>query len=200
MFRKSRVNKYIIKELVRKVIHLTACLVPWGLQHYKVLTLTAFTSILLLYVVAEYLRCKGKQVVLLSAITKIAARKRDENRFVLDPVTLVVGILLSALFFNLTSATIAIYALAFGDGIASVAGKLLGKHTIPFSAGKTFEGSFACFGAIFASTYLVTNNMVQSLIIALVGTALELLPIKDLDNVLIPVGVAFVCSYCLGIG
>ena len=78
---------------------------------------------------------------MISKITEIAARKRDENHFVLGPVTLVCGILLAALLLPLDCARVGIFALAFGDGLASLMGKLFGKITIPGAHGKTAAGS-----------------------------------------------------------
>ncbi len=184
----------IRKELVRKSIHLGACLVPFFLEHMRFVVLIGLTSVLFIYTIAEFLRLKGKHIFFFSAVTEVAARKRDENRFVLGPVTLATGILLSALFFDQNSAAIAIYALAFGDGLASLAGKLFGKHIIPFCAGKTLEGSLTCFGAIFLSTLCVTNNVVISLLLAFVGTVIEVLPIKDFDNIIIPLVLGFVAQ------
>jgi hypothetical protein len=74
--------------------------------------------------------------------------------------------MLSLLLYPEPAAAIAIYALAFGDGISSVVGKLIGKIRIPFSGGKTLAGSTACFLAVLASTYAVTADARISVIIA----------------------------------
>ena len=133
---------------------------------------------------AEILRLNGKEVFLISAVTEAAARKRDENKFVLGPVTLVLGIILSAILWEKLPAAIGIYALAFGDGLASLAGKLFGRIQIPFTEGKTVAGSLTCFSAIFISCYFACFFMFQgqtditkvSLIIAGAGMLIEILP------------------------
>ncbi len=182
----------IRKEIVRKSIHLATCAVPFFLAHMRIFVLLGLSAVLALYCIAELLRLRGKNVFIFSSLTEVAARKRDENRFVLGPVTLASGVLLSALLFDEKSAAIAIYALAFGDGLASLAGKIWGKHLIPFCAGKTLEGSLTCFVAIFLSTLFVTQNFMIALIISFVGTIIEVLPIKDFDNVIIPLVLGFV--------
>ena len=118
------------KEIFRKSIHLCAGFVPFFLAHFFVFTITALSSVAVLYIVCEFLRLKGIRVPLISAVTETAARKRDDGRFVLGPVMLVLGIIATALIFQPVPASIGIYALAFGDGFASLAGKLFGKHKL----------------------------------------------------------------------
>ena len=125
----------------------------------------------------------------------VAARKRDENRFVLGPATLAVGVLLTAALFPSQPAAIGICALAFGDGLASLVGKCFGRIRIPFTGGKTVAGSLACFTAIFCSTVVLTGNPKVALGCALVGMAFELLPLRDLDNLVIPIVIASVCQF-----
>ena len=185
----------IRKELFRKTIHLSTAFVPFFFSIAKIPVLIALSSVLLLYCIAEFLRYKGKRVFFVSSVTEIAARKRDSNKFVLGPVTLALGVLFAELIFDQNSAAIGIYALAFGDGLASLVGKVWGNHEIPFAKGKTVEGSVACFVAIFASTFFVTQDVVIALMIAFVGTIIEVLPLKDFDNLFIPLILALVSQF-----
>ncbi len=185
----------ILKEVFRKSIHLCSAFIPLLLVNFYTQTLICLTVIVVLYSIAEILRLKGKEVFLVSAITEAAARKRDENKFVLGPVTLVCGIIITSLLWNPIASEIGIYALAFGDGLASLSGKLFGRVHIPFTSGKTVAGSLTCFFAIFVSCFLVcyfhalpnVDITKVSLIIASVGMLIEVLPLKDFDNILIPV-------------
>ena len=83
-------------------------------------------------------------------------------------------------------ARVGIYALAFGDGLASLGGKIYGRVKLPHTGGKTLEGSLTCFAAVFISTFLVTKLSIVSLIVAFVATIIEVLPLGDWDNMLIP--------------
>ncbi len=177
----------IKKELFRKTIHLCTAFIPFLLAHFFSVTLCLLITVGLLYSVSELLRLHGIQVPLISEITEAAARKRDEDRFVLGPLTLVCGIIITALLWKQPAAAIGIFALAFGDGLASLAGKLFGTVHIPGTSGKTVAGSLACFTAIFCSTWLYTHNTRFALIIAIAGMFIEVLPLKDFDNLLIPV-------------
>ena len=177
----------IIKELFRKSIHLCTGFVPLFLTINTNLTRILLFVALVSYICMEFLRHSGLNVPFVSKITALAARKRDENKFVLGPVTLVCGILISSFLWQPYHAAVGIYALAFGDGLASLGGKLFGRVEIPFTRGKTVEGSLTCFLAIFCVTFLHSGKVYESFLIALVGMFIELLPLKDFDNLLIPI-------------
>lgn len=187
----------IAKEVFRKSIHLCSAILPFLMTKAKVQVSCILVFILIFYCVSEFLRLAGKEVFLISSITRTASRKRDENKFVLGPVTLVIGILAATFLWYPVPAAIGIYALAFGDGLASLVGKLIGRVEIPFTDGKTVAGSLTCFSAIFISTFLTlyfseaipaqVNAAYISLLIAAAGMLIEVLPLKDFDNIVIPV-------------
>lgn len=183
---RQRLNS-LLKELFRKSIHICSSLVPLflGLAYWPVIGLLIFA--VAGYSICELLRLKGYTIPLISKITEVAARKRDENKFVLGPVTLVIGILIAALFLPLEYARVGIFALSFGDGLASLVGKMIGKITIPGAKGKTVAGSLACFLAVYISTYCCCGNCFISLIIGVSAMFIEVLPLADFDNILIPI-------------
>ena len=139
------------------------------------------------YSITQLLSLRGIDVPVISLVTDIAARKRDNGRFVLGPLTLVLGIISAAILWPLQPATIGILALAFGDGLASLGGKLFGRLHIPFTGGKTCAGSLTCFVAIFISCFAICRCTKVALIVAVCGMVIEMLPLKDFDNLLIPV-------------
>ena len=104
----------------------------------------------------------------------------------MGPVTLVLGIVFAALVLPPQAARVGIYALAFGDGLASLGGKLLGHVKIPKTGGKTLEGSLTCLIAVFISTYLVSKNLPVSIAVAASAMVIEMLPLGDWDNMIIP--------------
>lgn len=177
----------IIKELFRKSIHLCSALVPALLAvAYRPVFALLFAS-LAVYVVSELLRMRGVEVPVIARVTEIAARKRDENKFVLGPVTLVLGIMATAFLWQPEAARIGIYALAFGDGLASLGGKLFGRIRIPLTHGKTAAGSIICFTAVFCSAFAVCGNTRTALVLACTAMVVEVLPLGDFDNIIIPV-------------
>ena len=190
---RQRLNA-IFKELFRKSIHICSSFIPLFLKFafWPVIGLLVFA--LIVYCISEILRSKGIEIPLISKVTEIAARKRDENRFVLGPVTLVCGIIAAALLLPLDCARVGIFALAFGDGLASLMGKLFGKITIPGAHGKTAAGSLTCFFAVFITTFCCCQNTLVSLIVALCAMFIEILPLADFDNLIIPPAIGFLFS------
>lgn len=187
------------KEFFRKTIHLCTAFVPLLLHFAKIPVLILLSLAGIFYIFSEFLRKRGYEIPIISDITVVAARKRDENKFVLGPVTLVAGILISVLLWSEKSAAIGILSLAFGDGLASLAGKTFGKIHIPLTNGKTAAGSLTCFAAIFCSAWMISGNSKLALIAAFAGAFVEVLPLKDFDNLLIPViigGLAEKILYC----
>lgn len=178
------------KELFRKSIHICSAVVPFLLKFaYWPVIILLFLA-LFFYIMSESLRLRGINIPVVSKITEIAARKRDENKFVLGPVTLVCGIIAAVLLFPLDSARIGVFALSFGDGLASLTGKMIGRTRIPFTGGKTLEGSLACFTAVFVSCLICSGNLIAALVIGFTAMIIEVLPLKDFDNVLIPVAIS----------
>ena len=194
---RQRLNS-LIKEIFRKSIHICSSLVPFllGIMYKPVIAL--LLAALIFYSFSEIMRLNNHPIPLISKITELAARKRDENRFVLGPVTLVIGILIAALLLPLHCATVGIFALAFGDGTASLVGKLIGRVAIPGAHGKTVAGSLACFLAVYISTFCVSRSCLISLICAFFAMMIEALPLADFDNVIIPIAIGEIFSILLG--
>ena len=183
------------KEFFRKAIHICTAFVPVFLHFARVPTVFALCCAGIFYIIAESLRSEGYEIPIISDITVAAARKRDENKFVLGPVTLIAGIVAATLIWNENAAAVGIFALAFGDGLASLAGKTFGKIRVPYTHGKTVEGSLTCFMAIFISTFFVTGSTEMALLVAVAGAFIEVLPLKDFDNLLIPILLGGVVSF-----
>ncbi|MBI9107275.1 MAG: phosphatidate cytidylyltransferase [Spirochaetales bacterium] len=184
-------------ELFRKSIHVLVAFVPALATINIEITQLALALAVVLYSTSELMRLNGRQVLLISGITAAASRERDKGHMVLGPVTLAVGAMLALMLYPLKAAEIAIYALAFGDSAASIVGTLFGKIVIPGFGKKTLEGTLACFAAVFIVTFSITQNISAAFIIASAAALIELIPIKDLDNLLIPVGTGLVAVLIL---
>jgi Dolichol kinase len=181
----STVND-LLKEFFRKSIHLCSALVPAFAAVNYTWTLISLSLVICFYIFCEYSRLSGHAIPVISGITAYAARRRDEGRFVLGPVTMALGILFALILFPPEAAMVGIFALAFGDGIASLAGKIYGRRRIPHAGGKTLEGSSACFMAVYLSSLLVVRDPVKAFAIALLAMLIEVFPLRDYDNLLIP--------------
>jgi phytol kinase len=186
-------------ELVRKLLHFLVALVPLMANVDKGFTLLLLGTGVIFYIIVEKLRQEGVYVLVISDLTVFASRERDKGRFVLGPVTLGLGAMLALALYPEPASRIAIYALAFGDGFASLAGKLFRGIKIPFTKGKTLAGTSACFIAVFIITFRILGNPVYALLTAAVAAFLEALPTEDLDNILLPAGTGLFVSLLLGL-
>jgi len=174
-------------EIIRKFIHFLIALSPIMASINKPFTVFFLLAGTLGYTFLENMRLSGVKIPVISSLTNIASRSREKGRFVMGPVTLGLGALLALLFYPSPAAAIAIYALAFGDGFASLAGKLFGKIRPAFLSGKSVEGSFACFSVVLICAYAVSGNMYIAMVAAFTAMIIEAMPLKDYDNLAIPV-------------
>jgi dolichol kinase len=184
-------------EIVRKSIHFLIALTPSMAALNRPLTVVILAAGTLAYTWMENLRLAGVRIPLVSSLTAMASRDRDRGRFVLGPVTLGMGSLLALLFYPSPAASIAIYALAFGDGCASLVGKFLGTVRPPFLMGKSLEGSLACFTAVFIAAWQVSRSYSVALTAAFTAALTEALPLEDFDNLVLPVTVGFIVRFAM---
>jgi dolichol kinase len=150
-YKSLNISYKLKKEFFRKTIHIMAFFIPYFYYFHQQATMTMLLSVTLVYFISEVLRTKlNIYLPLISDITMISSREmdRDQGKIILGPITLSIGIFLSLTFFDYRSAVIAIYALAFGDGVASLFGGIIGGWKIPLTFGKTFSGSFGCFAVL----------------------------------------------------
>lgn len=179
-------------EMFRKSIHLTIAAVP-AIAAVDVLAAAGLLAVgIAVYTAAEQARLAGVRVAFISNITFLALRERDRQGFVLGPVTLGLGAMLALLLYPEPAASVAIYALAFGDSAAAVVGTAIGRLRIPFTGGKSVAGTVACFLAVLAVTLHVTGEPGASLAIAAAGALLEAAPTRDWDNLLLPAGTGLI--------
>lgn len=151
----------------------------------------------MLYTYAEVRRRHGFSIPIITRITELSSRSRELDRFVLGPITLGIGAMLALLLYPHPAASIAIYALAFGDGIASVVGKIFGRIRIPLTGGKTLEGTLACTFAVALCAFLIIPSAGSALTIAIVAAILEVFPSRDADNLILPVGVGLTATFLM---
>ncbi len=188
---------YLRSEIVRKSLHLLIAFAPVLASVSLPLTVTLLGVGTLFYAMAEASRRSGRPILVVSELTVIASRDGDQGKFVLGPITLGLGALLALTLYPEPAATIAIYALAFGDGFASLAGRLFESPRVPFTRGKTTAGSAACFVAVLTAAWAVTEQPVAAFAIAAAATFLEAVPTGDFDNLLVPLGTGLLARVLL---
>jgi phytol kinase len=185
----------IKKEVFRKTIHMMAAFVPFFYFFSNAIVMISLLSVTLIYFFSEVLRNRNFRIPLLTKVTELAARSRDDGKIVLGPITLSMGIFLSLVFFDYRVAVIAIFALAFGDGVAPLFGKTLRGPRIPFTFGKTVTGTLGCF-LVLSLVYTACGLTIpQAILLALFASIVEAFPTGDYDNLLIPVLTGIVAQY-----
>jgi dolichol kinase len=145
----------------------------------------------LFYFCAESLSFLGFFLPLISSVTRTVSRKREQGHFTLAPVTLGLGAFLTIGIFPPPAATAAIYALAFGDSASTITGKFVGRFRPAFLAGKSIEGSLACFTVSALAAWLVSSDPKTALAVGFVSLLVDALPLREFDNILLPLAAGF---------
>lgn len=184
------------QEIRRKLLHILIAFVPLFSGFIYHTTLLVLFSVLVVYMISECLRVNGYSFPLLGGITRSSIRKLEERGFAFGPVTLVLGAILSLLFFPAVIANIVIWIVAFADTAATIIGRGLGNHRIPYNMKKSIEGSLAALLVAFlcGSIYL---PLFPALLAGFFSSIIESLPLRSLDNLLMPVGTG-ILLVCLG--
>ena len=178
----------IKSEVFRKSIHLLGFLVPVISITLGVAVAVAFVMTLsAIYSISEYSRLRGRSVPIITTITNMAMRVDRENqtRFIAAPLFLAAGILSTLLIFPAPINYAAIAVVTLGDGSASIVGRMYGRNKIPFSNGKTVEGTAAGIICAFVGASLFVSPA-MAITAALVGMIVEFLPLRINDNISVP--------------
>jgi phosphoserine phosphatase len=173
-------------DFIREDIHASGFFMPLiaGLIGIPIVaSIIIFISIV--YSVSELARLEGREIPLVSVITKHAASQSELYGFAAAPLYFAFGIVATLLLFPTHAGSAAIAMFCFGDSAASLFGGLI-STSLPFNKGKTWEGSLAGFifaflaGSFFVSPWLALAG-------AAIAMTIEVLPLPVNDNVLIPV-------------
>jgi len=178
----------IRNEVFRKSIHLLGFLVPVISVTLGVVVAVAFVmSLSAIYSISEYSCLRGRSMPIITAIANMAMRVDRENqtRFIVAPLFLAAGVLSTLLIFPAPINYAAIAIVTLGDGSASIVGRIYGKNRIPFSNGKTVEGTAAGMFCAFVGASIFVSP-VMALVAASVGMIVEFLPLRINDNISVP--------------
>jgi phosphoserine phosphatase len=172
-------------DLVREDIHASGFFMPViaGLIGIPVVA-TIIIFISLVYTVSELSRLEGRELPLVSAITRHAASQSELYGFAAAPLYFAFGIVATLLLFPIRTGGAAIAMFCFGDSAASLFGGLM-STSLPFNKGKTWEGSLAGFIFAFLAGLFFVSPLL-ALVGAAIAMAIEVLPLPVNDNVLVP--------------
>ncbi len=178
------------QELRRKSVHACSMFIPFIASVNYHLTLLLLLTVTFLYMVSEWVRLNGIRFPVLGIITRLCVRSNEVRHFTLAPLTLVVGVILSLLFFSELIAYVVIVILAFADSFATIVGKFYGRVKIPYNRKKSVEGSAAFFVTAFICAVFLLP-LKTALIASFVSCIIETIPFK-FDNISIPLGTGLI--------
>jgi len=175
-------------EILRKAIHISGFAVPLlclQLSNTRLVS-TALFLVTIVYTASEIARSKGTNFPVFSRVTrKLAVPNREINHFVTAPLSFAMGIIFSLLIFPPHIAYTSVAVLTFGDGFASVFGRIFGKTPLLFNRKKKLEGTICGFTCAFLGAVLFVSPL-KALVAAAVGMFAESLPLPVDDNLVTP--------------
>lgn len=184
------------QEIRRKLLHILIAGTPFfsGMVYHA--TLAVLFALVAFYLISECLRINGYSFPMLGRITRYSIRRTEERGIAFGPVTLVLGAIISLMFFPPVIATTVILIVAFADTTATIVGRGMGSHRIPYNTKKSWEGTAAAWITAFlcGCAYLPVS---YALLAASFSSIIESLPLKSLDNLLIPIATGILLM-CLG--
>jgi HAD superfamily phosphoserine phosphatase-like hydrolase len=143
--------------------------------------------IALVYTVSELWRLEGKNLPLISSITRHAASQSELSGFAAAPLYFAGGILFTLVVFPHPASYAAIGMFCLGDSAASLFGGRI-STSLPFNKAKTWEGSLAgLFFAFLAGLLFLPSKPLLAFIGAAIAMTVEALPLPLNDNVLVPI-------------
>jgi phosphoserine phosphatase len=175
-----------MNDLVREDIHAAGFFMPVIAGLITVPVVAAIIILIaIVYTISELRRLEGRELHLVSAITRHAASESELYGFAAAPLYFAFGIVTTLLLFPAHAGGAAIAMFCFGDSAASLFGGLI-STSLPFNKGKTWEGTLTGFiFAFLAGTFFVSPWL--ALVGAAIAMTIEVLPLPVNDNVLIPV-------------
>jgi phytol kinase len=200
-----RINNYtarrgwISSDLSRKIIHMGTgplFVLCWLLFHdgYWARFLAAFVP----FAITLQFILVGTGMVKDESAVRSMSRSGDRREILRGPLYYGIVFVVLTLVFWKDSPTgmIALMLLCGGDGLADIVGRRFGRSRIPWNREKSWAGSLGMFAggwlfaagilAVFVAAGVFESSLTAYLpaitLIAAVGTLVETLPLKDLDN------------------
>jgi len=184
-----RTRFYWKRELFRKGIHALGSVIPFVARFHTPLSISILSGALLLYGISEIFRYMGMSFSPIALITRKAQRMDEKRGIIIGPIFLGLGILLTICVFDYSVYLPAVLIVSVSDCLSAIVGILFGKVYIFRSRKRTVEGSFAFFAASSIILFL-TVDPAMAIPAAVIATILEIIPVYNIDNLLVPFGTA----------
>jgi len=183
----------IREELKRKIIHLGCAVLPllyyFYLSREQIVILCSTISIL--FLIAEILRFKHrKSEVLFQNIFFPLLREKEKNKHITGATYLFISATVTFIIFKKEIAVPAVMILTIADSFAAIVGKMT-------DSAKLFDKSLAGSVTFFIISIIILLLFVPDLgwlilVIAVIVTIIEVLPLPINDNLLISLSTGFI--------
>lgn len=197
---------WISSQLSRKIIHMGTgpiYLLCWLL--FDESPISPYLAALVPLSITFQFALVGLGIMKDEASVKAMSRTGDRREILRGPLYYgIIFVLLTVIFWLDTPVGIvALMLLCGGDGLADILGRRFGKVKLPWNPTKSWIGSLGMFlgSWIFAAAVMaiftlvgvfpapMTSYLPAISLIALIGTLVETLPIKDMDNITVTLAV-----------
>jgi dolichol kinase len=182
------------KELQRKAIHLAANFIPlyYHFSHQKEIVQIGLAVLSAGFLAVDVLRMKNSLVRRwFLHIFGVLLREKESKRHLTGATMLFLGMLLTVFLFDEKQAVPALLFVGLADPAAAIVGRLWGKNRF---LEKSLEGSAAFYLTASFVILAFTHYSWGGLVVALIVTVVELIPLGIDDNLLIPVLTGYLLS------
>jgi phytol kinase len=204
---------WISSDLSRKIIHIgTGPLFVLCWLLFNNAPIARYLAALVPFAITGQFVLVGTGVIHDEAAVRAMSRSGDRREILRGPLLYgIVFVVLTIIYWKDTPiGMVALMLMCGGDGLADIMGRRFGQVKLPWSPGKSWMGSLGMFlgGWVFAvgifTAYVavgvfsgpVTSYLLRLTLIALVGTLVESLPLRDIDNITVTL-TAVIMGYLL---
>ncbi len=204
---------WISSDLSRKIIHMgTGPLFVLCWLLFNNAPIARYLAALVPFAITGQFVLVGTGVIHDEAAVRAMSRSGDRREILRGPLLYgIVFVVLTIIYWKDTPiGMVALMLMCGGDGLADIMGRRFGQIKLPWSPGKSWMGSLGMFlgGWVFAvgifTAYVavgvfsgpVTFYLLRLTLIALVGTLVESLPLRDIDNITVTLA-AVIMGYLL---
>ncbi|NPA32773.1 MAG: phosphatidate cytidylyltransferase [Aquificae bacterium] len=120
-----------------------------------------------------------------SPLVSLLERKENLSKPGIGALWALLGVFVSYLLFG-KGAVVGVVVLALGDGLSTLAGKLIGRHRLFYNPEKSLEGTLAFFLGSFLGLSFFLEPL-EAFFISLVCALFESLPLGVDDNLTLPI-------------
>jgi dolichol kinase len=179
-------------ELKRKSIHLLCSLLPFLYYYYLIREqiILISSTISILFLIAEFLRFRNKlSKDLFRRIFDPLLREEEKNNHITGATYLFISATVTFIIFEKNTAVVAVLILTIADSFAAIVGKMTDSGRF-FSKSLAGSTTFFLISLFIIALFFPAIGLV-SVIIAVLITILEALPLRINDNLLISLGTGF---------